>query len=260
MKVRSAAAGHRGLLWIWYCVPVSVEHRFSVPFRGVPGQPADLMERKSALGRGVSRTGALFCCMPGCGAVETDGSTAGRLTFLRCSFTMSGEVRTRWKRTAGENLAPLWRARREKRMDAERMAERLHVTDKAVSKWERRVSMPDTALLIPLAETLGVSVTELLRGERLESDAPLAQREVEMLVEGAVRLSAGEQQRRQEERQKWKRRWWLCLPLAVLGMAVLLLCAPDPAVFGGVLLVEGLCLGFGAVSVLRDPGCAAGLL
>ena len=127
--------------------------------------------------------------------------------------------------------------RREKEWTQKELAERLHVTDKAVSKWERRVSMPDTALLIPLAETLGVSVTELLRGERLESDAPLAQREVEMLVEGAVRLSAGEQQRRQEERQKWKRRWWLCLPLAVLGMAVLLLCAPDPAVFGGVLLV-----------------------
>lgn len=136
--------------------------------------------------------------------------------------------------------------RREKGWTQKELAERLHVTDKAVSKWERRVSMPDTALLIPLAETLGVSVTELLRGERLESDAPLAQREVEMLVEGAVRLSAGEQQRRQEERQKWKRRWWLCLPLAVLGMAVLLLCAPDLAVFGGVLLVEGLCLGFGA--------------
>ena len=118
--------------------------------------------------------------------------------------------------------------RREKGWTQKELAERLHVTDKAVSKWERRVSMPDTALLIPLAETLGVSVTELLRGERLESDAPLAQREVEMLVEGAVR------------------RWWLCLPLAVLGMAVLLLCAPDPAVFGGVLLVEGLCLGFGA--------------
>ena len=111
--------------------------------------------------------------------------------------------------------------RREKGWTQKELAERLHVTDKAVSKWERRVSMPDTALLIPLAETLGVSVTELLRGERLESDAPLAQREVEMLVEGAVRLSAGEQQRRQEERKKWKRRWWLCLPLAVLGMAVL---------------------------------------
>ena len=97
--------------------------------------------------------------------------------------------------------------RREKGWTQKELAERLHVTDKAVSKWERRVSMPDTALLIPLAETLGVSVTELLRGERLESDAPLAQREVEMLVEGAVRLSAGEQQRRQED---WEWRYCFC--------------------------------------------------
>ncbi len=144
-------------------------------------------------------------------------------------------------------MAPFVAAlRREKGWTQKELAERLHVTDKAVSKWERRVSMPDTALLIPLAETLGVSVTELLRGERLESDAPLAQREVGNAGGGGgpplgrgTAAAAG-------RTAKWKRRWWLCLPLAVLGMAVLLLCAPDPAVFGGVLLVEGLCLGFGA--------------
>ena len=42
------------------------------------------------------------------------------------------------------------------------LAERLFVSDKAVSKWERGLSMPDISLLIPLAEILEVSVTELL--------------------------------------------------------------------------------------------------
>ena len=50
------------------------------------------------------------------------------------------------------------------------LAERLSVSDKAVSKWERGQSMPDVALLVPLAGALGVSVTELLTGERMESD------------------------------------------------------------------------------------------
>lgn len=46
------------------------------------------------------------------------------------------------------------------------LAERLHITDRAVSKWERGLSAPGIDLLEPLAEALGVSVTELLRGRR----------------------------------------------------------------------------------------------
>lgn len=42
----------------------------------------------------------------------------------------------------------------------------LNVTDKAVSKWELGTSLPDVALLLPLAEALGVSATELLAGAR----------------------------------------------------------------------------------------------
>ena len=43
------------------------------------------------------------------------------------------------------------------------LAEKLHVTDKAVSKWERGLSYPDVTLLEPLAEELSVSIGELLR-------------------------------------------------------------------------------------------------
>lgn len=42
------------------------------------------------------------------------------------------------------------------------LAEKLHVTDKAVSKWERGLSYPDVTLLEPLAEELSVSIGELL--------------------------------------------------------------------------------------------------
>lgn len=50
------------------------------------------------------------------------------------------------------------------------LAERLHVTDKAVSRWERGVGLPDIQLLEPLAQALEISLTELIRSERLESN------------------------------------------------------------------------------------------
>ena len=42
------------------------------------------------------------------------------------------------------------------------LAERLHVTDKSVSKWERGLNYPDMAMLEPLAKTLDTTVVELL--------------------------------------------------------------------------------------------------
>ena len=46
------------------------------------------------------------------------------------------------------------------------LAEKLGITDKAVSKWERGISLPDSALMLELCEILGISVNELLSGEK----------------------------------------------------------------------------------------------
>lgn len=46
------------------------------------------------------------------------------------------------------------------------LAEQLHITNKAVSKWECGRSLPDAAIMIDLCKLLGISVTELLKGER----------------------------------------------------------------------------------------------
>ena len=50
------------------------------------------------------------------------------------------------------------------------LAEKLNITDKAVSKWETGRSSPDVSMLIPLAEELEVSVTEILNGEKISED------------------------------------------------------------------------------------------
>lgn len=47
------------------------------------------------------------------------------------------------------------------------LAERIGVSDKAVSKWETGKGLPDISLLEPLAAALGVSLTELLNGEQI---------------------------------------------------------------------------------------------
>lgn len=62
--------------------------------------------------------------------------------------------------------------RKEKQMTQRDLGEKLFITDKAVSKWERGLASPDISLLVPLAELLGVSTTELLNGERCPSFSP----------------------------------------------------------------------------------------
>ena len=53
------------------------------------------------------------------------------------------------------------------------LAERLHVTDKAVSKWERGLSYPDVTLLEPLAEVFGLGVEELVACEKRKEEPPV---------------------------------------------------------------------------------------
>lgn len=67
------------------------------------------------------------------------------------------------------------------------LAERLCVTDKSVSKWERGLNYPDMAMLEPLAETLDTTVVELLgignapEKEKLEAVTAVAVEETERL-------------------------------------------------------------------------------
>ena len=46
------------------------------------------------------------------------------------------------------------------------LAEKLGITDKAISKWERGVAMPDTSIMLELCDILCISVNELLTGRK----------------------------------------------------------------------------------------------
>ena len=56
--------------------------------------------------------------------------------------------------------------RKERNLSQRELAECLHITDKAISKWERGLSFPDITILIPLSEALNVSLYDLLTGGR----------------------------------------------------------------------------------------------
>ena len=66
----------------------------------------------------------------------------------------------------GENLKTL---RKQKGFSQEELATRLHVVRQTISKWEKNLSVPDADTLIRLAETLEVSVSELL-GAKIENE------------------------------------------------------------------------------------------
>ena len=62
------------------------------------------------------------------------------------------------------------KCRKDKNLTQEVLAEKLGITDRAVSKWERGLSLPDVSTMIPLCEILDINVNELLSGEVLDTD------------------------------------------------------------------------------------------
>ncbi|MCM1027104.1 MAG: helix-turn-helix domain-containing protein [Roseburia sp.] len=115
--------------------------------------------------------------------------------------------------------------RREKKMTQKELAEKMFVTNKAVSKWERGLSLPDIALLEPLADTFGVTVTELLHGERFRSGEEAAESELTESVSGELmgRLEVNAEENRQALRRTKRKRALYYIPGAILSLAELAL-------------------------------------
>ena len=67
------------------------------------------------------------------------------------------------------------------------LSEKLSITDKAVSKWERGIAMPDTSIMLELCDILGISVNELLSGERIDMERN-DQKNEQLLLEMAKEL------------------------------------------------------------------------
>ena len=57
-------------------------------------------------------------------------------------------------------------SRKQQNLTQSQLAEKLDITDKAISKWETGNSMPDSSIMIELCDILKISVYELLKGEK----------------------------------------------------------------------------------------------
>ena len=83
--------------------------------------------------------------------------------------------------------------RTEKGMTQKELAEKIQVSNAAVSKWENGHGFPDISLLEPLSETLNISIAELINGER--SFTPQKEEET-TLIKDIIQLSESERKRR----------------------------------------------------------------
>lgn len=92
----------------------------------------------------------------------------------------------------------VYQLRKEKNMTQKELGEKLHLTDKAVSKWERGLSYPDICVLDDLSQALDVSVVELLNGERAKSDAVMDTGKVQELIDYSLQISNEEIKRKRE--------------------------------------------------------------
>lgn len=84
--------------------------------------------------------------------------------------------------------------RKELGLTQKELAEKLEVTDKAISRWETGKGLPDTSLLKPLAEIFGVSVGELLSGKRMDDS------QIKSQADHIILESLGYEERQ----EKWK--------------------------------------------------------
>lgn len=92
--------------------------------------------------------------------------------------------------------------RKEKNMTQKELAEKLYLTDKAISKWERGLSFPDITILNSISEIFDVSVTEILNGERGEKTEKI---DIEKVIQETIESITKKQEKRNQLKRKIKK-------------------------------------------------------
>lgn len=77
--------------------------------------------------------------------------------------------------------------RKSLQMTQKELAKKLYITDKAISKWERGLSLPDISTLIPLTKVLNLNLYDLLKGEN-----NMNKKEVEQTLKNTIEYSENE--------------------------------------------------------------------
>lgn len=125
------------------------------------------------------------------------------------------------------------KCRKEKDLTQEQLAEKLYITDRAVSKWERGLSLPDADKMIALCNILDINVNELLNGEKINMN-DYEKKTEELLVELA-----------KQEENKNKRiimdMWMLIIPTVIFYTGILTISAVafgEGVIFGTITFIS----------------------
>ena len=104
--------------------------------------------------------------------------------------------------------------RKEQGMTQATLAEKLGISDRAVSKWETGKSMPDSGIMLELCSFLGINVNELLSGEKIMTEVYDKRAEENLL----------EMRRQVEEknRQLLRTEYLIVIPVVAMGLVLIL--------------------------------------
>lgn len=127
------------------------------------------------------------------------------------------------------------RLRKERNITQQELAEKLDITDRAVSKWERGLSLPDAGKMLELCNILNINVNELLLGEKMNIN-DYNNKTDQLLVE----LS-----RQEENKNKiiMTTMWILVITTMIFYMGILLLAVitlEEGPILGGIIVVSTL--------------------
>ena len=89
------------------------------------------------------------------------------------------------------------------------LAEKLGITDKAISKWERGLAMPDTSIMLELCDILCIGVNELLKGEKINMENN-DQTNEQLLLEMAKELE-------KKNKTIWNAMWTI-MAVSIIGL------------------------------------------
>jgi transcriptional regulator with XRE-family HTH domain/DNA-directed RNA polymerase subunit RPC12/RpoP len=89
------------------------------------------------------------------------------------------------------------------------LAEKLNITDRAVSKWETGKAMPDSSIMLELCDILGISVNELLSGEKISMENN-NQKNEQLLLEMAKELE-------NKDKTIWNAMWTI-MTVSIIGL------------------------------------------
>ena len=119
--------------------------------------------------------------------------------------------------------------RKDRKMTQADLAAEIHVTDKAVSRWERGLGFPDIQTIEPLAQALGISVLELMRSEQQEqNELQYTKEEVAEILQSAGDISTHQRQ--------WEKNANLIAVIFGMGIAIAAWAAGLASLGGGLIL------------------------